>query len=459
MNLMGTDERNSEEQILSMWRDSMKSVNCTSAHITYDSFLLLMKGQTKAPDPATELLSTPSRKQILVAVPEVEDAEMSLPELAEKPASEGAFDIGGGLLERKNEDEVSMHSLPNIGASGIYESSNSSLGLSMSSDSPSTRKLIAEIAGETIPEIDSKPAIVTRRRSKSLADEKEGIEGDDLSDSARYSFQGDSRRAVVLPEHDAATSSKLAMNKSAISVNRQLYRAHRQMRTSVLEASRRFEEQQARRARDTLIAQKELEEGKLGIVHAGLVMRHGTKVHVTSEAIREYLETSKAEQQQLLEKANRRGGRGRSSRKKTISDMSAMMNPSLGQDELGEIALKCSQTPDVSKRVTQDFLTTSLKGLEIPSLKKANLPPLRKKERLPCTPTEIAAIEGLAPSVVEVDHSLRKATVPGQFRKTEDPFGADGMYGFTRISAKDVSQISTPTGELAKKETPTPSNH
>ena len=117
-------------------------------------------------------------------------------------------------------------------------------------------------------------------------------------------------------------------NKSALSANRQLYRAHRQMRISVLEASRQFEEMKATRARDTLM--KEQVKEAMG---AGLVMRHGTKLQVTSEAIRKYLDEATAEQNLLLETANRRGGRGRASRKKTISDMSAFV-PSMGQDEM-----------------------------------------------------------------------------------------------------------------------------
>ena len=47
MDLLGNDALHSEEMMTKMWGDSMKAVNCNEARITYDDFLLLMKGQTK----------------------------------------------------------------------------------------------------------------------------------------------------------------------------------------------------------------------------------------------------------------------------------------------------------------------------------------------------------------------------------------------------------------------------
>jgi hypothetical protein len=255
---------------------------------------------------------------------------------------------------------------------------------------------------------------------------------------------------MALPEQDGKMSDELAKRRSALEVNRTLYRAHRQMRLSVMEASRRFEEQQARRARDTLIAQKEAEEG-LAPVQAGLVMRHGTKVHVTSETIHKYLEEYRAEQQQKVEKANRRGGRGRSSRKKTISDMSAMMNPSMGQEELGDIAILASKTPDTTKNI----LHASLRDFEIPlmpaiggSLMGGGSPPSPPRHGhghgRPPKSVSVVVPTGEAPPIPVVDKDYpRNATVPGEFRKTQDPFGSSGMYGGARMSSVDVNQIST----------------
>ena len=47
MDLMGNDAYQSEEAMRRMWGDSMKACNCNHARITYDDFLLLMKGQTR----------------------------------------------------------------------------------------------------------------------------------------------------------------------------------------------------------------------------------------------------------------------------------------------------------------------------------------------------------------------------------------------------------------------------
>lgn len=272
----------------------------------------------------------------------------------------------------------------------------------------------------------------------------------------------DARRALSLPERHDAIQEEMS-NKSALAVNRELYRAHRRMRISVVEASRRFEEKQAIRARDTLM--KEQVKEAMG---AGLVMRHGTKLQVTSEAIRKYLDEAMAEQQVLLEKANRRGGRGRRTRKKTISDMSAMMSPSMGQDEMGEIAALAalSQTPE-SKRTTAPYNFDGAEGLPDLSTKTAiesfsknslNLAPrtasMRRGSghRIQAQGTQRrgsghriqAKVEDLASAATaldnssdapmlnlpQIDHkSLRKPTVLGQFLKSEDPFGASGMYG------------------------------
>jgi hypothetical protein len=49
MDLLGSDTFQSDDEMLKMWGESMKDVNCTSGmcHIEYDDFLLLMKGQKK----------------------------------------------------------------------------------------------------------------------------------------------------------------------------------------------------------------------------------------------------------------------------------------------------------------------------------------------------------------------------------------------------------------------------
>jgi hypothetical protein len=428
MDLVGQDDLHNEDMMRTMWKDSMKSVNCTQAHITYDNFLLLMKGQTKEPD-TPERPSRVSKK--VDDLPEINEEssnadDLSLPNnsFSNLLATDHLF------LQKTSDDEISIQSLPNIGAQDFNNSSSSAILASSGLDidgSPIGRRMIADIATTieaNLSGLSSESPISEafgRERSSSLPT----AELEARTEEAQ--FKGDYRRAVNLPEHDKQVDDDYQKSQSALVVNRQLYRAHRQMRISVMEASRRFEEQQARRARDTLIAQT--------IVQAGLVMRHGHKVQVTSEAIRALLEENKAEQQVLVEKANKRGGRGRASRKKTISDMSGMLISSMGQDELGDIALQAaSKTPDPTKSVFH----ASMNGisLDMPSLKEG----VPTTPHAPLAPRVSKTPVGPPVPVVE-DKGLRAATVPGEFRKTQDPFSLDGMYGGARISTRDVNQI------------------
>jgi hypothetical protein len=147
-----------------------------------------------------------------------------------------------------------------------------------------------------------------------------------------------------------------------------------------------------------LAARKEDEEAH-GMIQAGLVMRHGHKKQVSSQAIRKLLDENRVQQQALVEKANRRGGRGRRSRKKTISDMSGMLS-SMGQDDMNAVAQQATSSA-VDIVVHEDF----------------KMSPMDTNDDM--LSAEIEAHEG----------HMRLATVPGEFRKTSDPFGKSGRYG------------------------------
>ena len=254
-----------------------------------------------------------------------------------------------------------------------------------------------------IPGLPGRPLAYTRRRSRSLGNEEdkdEAAKKKDLQPVAEVV------REMLLPETDHLHNSGLLddKSKSALKTNRQLYRAHRQMRLAVLDASKRFEEQQAAHARDFILAQRETEEKSMGMIQAGLVMRHGHTKQVSSEAIRQLLQSNQAQQQALVEKANRRGGRGRRSRKKTISDMSGML-ASIGQDEMGTIATQAekSESPDLT------------------AMKSVGSIPME----------DVAPVVPEGPDLPDLSSkgNLRKATVPGEFRATQDPFSLRGLYG------------------------------
>merc|ERR1712151_680336 len=97
------------------------------------------------------------------------------------------------------------------------------------------------------------------------------------------------------------------------------------------------------------------------------------------------LEKNKKEQQSLTEFANRRGGRGRRNRKKTISDIGGMFG-SKSQAELAKITMAAMSN--------------------------------KKTEHVNSIPEVIDTTV-----TAGVETNPRGATVPGEFRKVNDPFG------------------------------------
>eukprot|EP00980_Cylindrotheca_fusiformis_P000369 scaffold91_cov127-Cylindrotheca_fusiformis.AAC.29 len=417
INLIGNDEFHSQEQIRVMWMDSMKSVRCTKENITYDDFLLLMKGQTREPEQVGPLGRGPS----LGPLPELEQVDES--ELQASSEFVGKEDNSRNdlpnqrtmFLEKARADG-SVHSLPDMEGSNLHDSNNSLPGMPPPTvGSPASRPGAAKVALTEQTTVPDMPAGITRKRSKSLAEENDNVEIDD----------GFSKK------------------QAGLNVSHQLYRAHQKMRTSVLEASRRFEEEQARRARDTLIAQK--------LSQAGLVMRHGHKVQVTSEAIRKYLTENKAEQQELVEKANRRAGRGRSSRKKTISDLNSMLNPSVGSDGVDPTR---KFTPEPVKKMHGGFSGEALNAPDLRSKSfEQDIIDGGQKDGTQKTKVIVGNRQGMVeiPSLELIDKAVRKATVPGEFRETSDPFGADGMYGGSRINTIDVNALRDTGNKIRSK--------
>ncbi len=69
-------------------------------------------------------------------------------------------------------------------------------------------------------------------------------------------FKRDSRRAIAIPEHshDGTVIDRVIEDKTKtpLVVNRALYRVHREFRRTVTDACKRFEDEQMRRAKETL---------------------------------------------------------------------------------------------------------------------------------------------------------------------------------------------------------------
>mmetsp|Transcript_9712 Transcript_9712/g.10454 ORF Transcript_9712/g.10454 Transcript_9712/m.10454 type:complete len:1083 (-) Transcript_9712:318-3566(-) len=444
INLVGSESMANEKEMRDMWTDSMSNVGGTQRHITYDHFLLIMKGQTQKvvlEGPMDLDLGTNQLESVLEHTDHQSNQLGAVLEHTDDHST-GMTAISGITGEKSTckslgeDPHYISHSSPNIGVASVYDTSDKSfvrIDSPLSSPIASSSRLKvdidekAELNDGTVP-LMPQPEIVSRKRSQSL--EQVMVE--------------DTRPSRCLPEKQMLKNmNDESANKSALSTNRDLYRSHRQMRISVLEGSRHFEEKQAIRARDTLM-KKQVKEA----MGAGLVMRHGTKLQVTSEAIRTYLDEAKEKQKVLLEKANRRGGRGRRNRKKTISDMSAMMNPSMGQEEMGGIAAMAvhAQTPD-SKRSTIECSFDGVDGLPdlsssgkewstspslVPKL-TSNIQPRRGSSKRVQIDTSAIEINNVptTPDLPEIDlKCVREPTVPGQFQKTVDPFSASGMYRY-----------------------------
>jgi len=131
---------------------------------------------------------------------------------------------------------------------------------------------------------------------------EEGISEDDEVPPLP-TFQARTSLAVILPAQQPSDGIKDAIQddtKSNLVVNKTIYRAHREMRLAVLEASKRFEETKARRA-----------------IGAGLVMRRGSLMDGAEKA-KEY------RQRLMMDRAKRRTGR-RQRNQKTTSDLTGMM--------------------------------------------------------------------------------------------------------------------------------------
>jgi hypothetical protein len=424
MDLVGSDSSN-EEAYRKMWGDSMKDCKCSTARITYDDFLLIMKGQTRedvVPAPVPRVESTPQLSGGLLTVHEeiiskasprpaslnsdkIKPGDISTPSgvrpvtplMPVTPSAAVGIDTplsmdddDGIVVTNPNYPMVPSFTPPVTPLRGAvdYVSPRSSPRVattrstddltSLNNSNPDMPRVMP------IPSMP-RPALLTLRQKSRSLDETQLQSCLDFLPAA---FPTDARRAVALPEADGKSQDP---SVSALQANRKLYRAHRQMRLSVMEASKRFEEQQARHARNVLLAQEE-EENKARKGHAGLVMRRVENKTVSSEAVKQLLEQNRKEQQKLMEKANRIGGRGRRIRKKTISDMSGIMG-SLSNEEMTKISIQAAK-PQTDREAVPP-----------------SIPPV----------IETKALE-------EDAADIRGATVPGEFRKVNDPFGAHGKY-------------------------------
>jgi len=412
MDLMGSDVVQGEEALRKMWKDSLKDCNCSAARITYEDFVLIMKGQTRdfeAEAPGVTRSDSGQRLNgaVLFAVNEVDEAEANLRSTklnADVHPNIGADAVSATGVTTTPQSMKAISAFvapltPDVSDLRVLDSPLSmddNGGMPITSQFPGLptfptpttpkrgilpdAKSLDDAMGNTInsnperkdtylTEIPKPNTVHVRGKSRSF-DERE----------LKTTFDIDSRRALALPEHDPKMKNAFVNDKqlSALQANRQLYRSHRQMRLSVIDACKRFEEQQTKHAHGVLLAEKNIDN----VGFAGLVMRRVENKTVSSEEVKNLLEKNRKEQRSLMEKANRRSGGRRSRRKRTVSDLSTMMG-SLSSEEMTKVAVK-SMIPPVIETQPLEFSVD--------------------------------------------DTNFRNATVPGEFRKVRDPFGSHGKY-------------------------------
>jgi len=443
MDLMGRDGAGREEAMRRTWGDSMRMCNSKNAQIYYEDFLLLMKGQTKedfsscrqytlnkdlhvlqesrSNSESTEISNdenpiTLSNKVTKISPTGEEPSPLTLCQIDPIPSmglyGPTADDMSDGPLTMEDDDSDEAISKYADNAvkhkMGILTPPQSPVRGAIDYITPTAQRFNAfpenVKPGPAIPStsVRLQPIRLTRGRSKSVDDQ-------DNSEDEPH-FVPDTRRAVLLPEHTHHEEEIDTLikdeTKTPLVVNRKLYRAHRQMRLAVLEASKRFEDQQIKRTKEELQANERF-------VAAGLVMRHGHKKELSSEAIRTLMKEKQKEQHQRLEVANKRGGRGKRTRKKTISDMSAMLT-----------------------LVPSDNFSPSLGGIASPF-----------PEEEPTPRVNLMAAQDESPQFHLHEMTHRKPTVPGVFRKTNDPFRHMG-------NSMDVLGLSNyPTESITNKQT------
>lgn len=423
MDMMGKDGADSEDEMKAMWASSMKACKCNDSKITYDDFLLLMKGQTMQ----AKEISPRNAKPVIVqsgiapsiSLPSMEKGSMLL------PAMKGGTLVGRNLevlhetsdTEDDHADDIAPISpgqaagafmMPTSGGFNSSDSFDDDEPIMMDDDDfderisaaadqqvqlqmgnrvssltppqspvrgpkdfitpvPGSRFTITpdnlKAIGASMPELsDSRD--FSRRRSRSV-DDQDYLSSPrlDLDSDPDCAVEKDIRRAMILPEHSLRSKTSDDMNSddklTPLVANRKLYRAHRQMRLAVLEASKRFEEEQLRRTKAELQeAQQPSDQQPSDSRHfgAGLVMKRGKKKEVSSDAIRSLMSERMCTTKTMVDIATRKGGRGRRARKKTVSDMSGMLL-SIPPSELAQS--NSNEPPPVKEETPEDIIDES----------------------------------------------------------------------------------------------------
>lgn len=445
MDLLGDEAFETEDAMLNCWAESMKDVDCKTALITYEDFILLMKGQNR------DKVNMRKSQTLLDSVQEIDfeiddenhpnyesvlhpRLDQSPPSIERTPSVElenalvaGSPKKSSFLRQGSNSapatpihmgrrfDDIDQNSppLPNVsmdaidggvrfGPETVFRMPDLALDLTPPQSpvrgpsdyiTPTVArpkidpKLISQLAPPELSlpgaMLDTAPAALTRNRSISL-DEKESPSAKKQADARKTMlFKRDSRRALPIPEH---THNQSDIDRVIQDETKTPLVVNRKLYRAHREFRHAVTEACKRFEAEQIRHAKETlqaQENNGSAKHtAGLVMRHGQGL--SEQSIKTFLKKTMEEQAKQVDQANRRGGRGRRSRKKTMSDMSGMF---------------ASPTPD------ERTLARSTMAAQ-PIEEQNKLAPVKENENL-----------------------LRNPTKPGEFRKTKyDPFNRE-TYG------------------------------
>jgi hypothetical protein len=251
------------EALEEIWSDSLKECKTRLNRITFEDFKALMKGTPKEP-PMRAVHSEPALP--LETVMEGESAEL-----------------------KRNP----FHSSPELD----------------NLDNPNEKRLAYG------KKRSQSHTVATTMWDSSAEFEKEAPANSSNS-SSWYSMLFPSSR------DDAKKGASTATKTSTIGANRSLYRRHREIRVSVLEASKQFDKKRAERLTENNNSKHGVEPSSSSAVRpavhqsASLIMRRGAQPPI---------ELEDAHQRALFEAAARRCGRMRRERNKTKSDVTGML--------------------------------------------------------------------------------------------------------------------------------------
>ena len=421
MDLIGNGDGHSEEELRAMWGEA--SENSSDAFITYEDFLLLMKGQGAKPThpkqkrptptaPMTPMLDKLGSLQTVAEGTEKLKSSFTSVHSSNRPSTPGGF-MSPSYDDNEGEGEHSDGPIcidDDDGDDGII---NQGFSEAMKHQENGTA-----IVGSLAPlkKAGSPPGSARKPRAKSF-DSDESHPSPPVSVFTKNSF-----RAVNLPE-STGTDDKVNTlledkSKTPLVVNRELYRAHRSMRLAVVEASKRLEEEQQRRAREEI--RKEQAQANKG---AGLIMRHGGEL--SADAIKQFVMQQQKEEQKKVQEASKRAGR-RHARNRTSSDIRGMFGGS--DSDISNLTNPPKRNPTAVGGIP-DFTSP-------PS-------PLNRGGRHPLSSSITSSTKGspkisqnIAPDLPELP--LVRKREPGQFRKTNyDPFS----FGVKKQEGPEKSEL------------------